>query len=294
MDIKLDNILITDDNFCKLADFGLVFDTVNTNQSKATEGDSRYLAPELLEGSFCLANDIFSLGITLLELSCNLELPANGSLWQQLRNGILPVHAMDKYQVSQELRQIISAMMDPDPAKRPSVDDLLRHPKLKHLRRQRRIGKILLKCKSMFMTIRNLIKVTFLTIIFWLYNFFKLRDNSQQQHQQQQQQHTHDTSRVYNNIAVPNIDENSDTEDVSFKTSANTSRVSKLSGDDDNNNENSITPTLNASIPRITPDHYFTNSTPLNHFSNSNRKYRKDLTRVWYEFFFNLIFNKIY
>jgi hypothetical protein len=83
------------------------------------------------------------------------------------------------------------------------------------------------------------------------------------------------------------MDENSDTEDFSFKTSLNSSRLSKLSSnaDDDNNNESNITPTLNNSIPRITPDPLFTNSTPLNHFGHahdglSNRKYRRDLTRV--------------
>lgn len=148
MDIKLDNILITDENFCKLADFGLVFDTVNTNHSKGTEGDSRYLAPELMEGNFCLANDIFSLGISLLELSCNLELPANGSLWQQLRKGILPEHAMNKYQISEELRAIIRAMMNPDPTRRPSVNELINHPKLTSLRRQRRVERFSLKCVS--------------------------------------------------------------------------------------------------------------------------------------------------
>lgn len=54
------------------------------------EGDSRYIAPELLQGIFSKAADIFSLGITILELACNLELPSNGVLWHQLRMGILP------------------------------------------------------------------------------------------------------------------------------------------------------------------------------------------------------------
>lgn len=88
LDIKLDNILITDDEVCKLADFGLVFELGTTR--KPIEGDSRYIAPELLQGHFSKSNDIFSLGITILELSCNLELPANGVLWQQLRNSIFP------------------------------------------------------------------------------------------------------------------------------------------------------------------------------------------------------------
>lgn len=54
------------------------------------EGDSRYVAPELLQGRFTKAADIFSLGITILELASKLELPKNGYLWHELRNGQLP------------------------------------------------------------------------------------------------------------------------------------------------------------------------------------------------------------
>lgn len=150
LDIKLDNILITDEKHCKLADFGLVFDTVNTNHSRGTEGDSRYLAPELMEGQFCLANDIFSLGISLLELACSLELPSNGSLWQELRNGILPDHAMNKFQLSQDLQTIIRSMMNPNPAMRPNVNELLEIPKLKQMSVQRRFEKVASKCVSTY------------------------------------------------------------------------------------------------------------------------------------------------
>lgn len=54
------------------------------------EGDSRYIAPEILSGRFTKAADIFSLGITILELAYNLELPKNGHLWHVLRSGHLP------------------------------------------------------------------------------------------------------------------------------------------------------------------------------------------------------------
>lgn len=48
------------------------------------------MAPEILQGKFSKAADIFSLGVAMLELSCYLELPHNGPLWQQLRSGVLP------------------------------------------------------------------------------------------------------------------------------------------------------------------------------------------------------------
>jgi hypothetical protein len=84
---------------------------------------------------------------------------------------------------------------------------------------------------------------------------------------------------------VQNYDEDSDDGDVSFRTSMNNSRVSKVSqADDDNNNESNVTPTLNNSIPRVTPELKIVNSTPLNHYNNqdglSSRKYRRDLTKL--------------
>lgn len=90
LDIKLENVLISDGNVCKLGDFGLVIDLNRKNLHLATEGDSRYVAPEVLNGEFTKAADIFSLGIAVLELACNLELPSNGPLWQNLRHGIFP------------------------------------------------------------------------------------------------------------------------------------------------------------------------------------------------------------
>lgn len=146
LDIKLDNILITDENRCKLADFGLVFDLSNSPRSRAIDGDSRYLAPELLQGNYGLHNDVFSLGISVLELACNLELPLHGNLWHELRTLVLPEAAMNL--LSTDLQAVIKTMMDPDPSKRPSVHQLLKHPKLKALRFQRTGSKISQKCVS--------------------------------------------------------------------------------------------------------------------------------------------------
>ena len=58
--------------------------------NEAQEGDPKYLAPELLEGRFSKAADIFSLGISLLEVACDLELPQGGEAWQQLRHREIP------------------------------------------------------------------------------------------------------------------------------------------------------------------------------------------------------------
>ncbi|ALC43421.1 Myt1, partial [Drosophila busckii] len=147
LDIKLDNVLIDDDDNCKLADFGLVIDVDKANNHQATEGDSRYMAPEILQGQFSKAADIFSLGIAMLELACCMDLPANGPLWHELRQGLLPEEFINT--ISIELQQVIKSMMSPDPRQRPTTDQLLAHPKLQQLQKQERSMvtlKLLSKC----------------------------------------------------------------------------------------------------------------------------------------------------
>ncbi|XP_065361607.1 membrane-associated tyrosine- and threonine-specific cdc2-inhibitory kinase [Calliphora vicina] len=145
LDIKLDNVLIGDDDSCKLADFGLVIDVDRANRHQATEGDSRYVAPEIMQGNFSKAADIFSLGIAMLELSCYLELPSNGPLWQQLRNAVLPEDFIKT--ISLDLQNIIKDMMTPDPRERPTVDQLLSHKKLVTMLQRRSHWELLHKVK---------------------------------------------------------------------------------------------------------------------------------------------------
>uniref|UniRef100_A0A914VD32 Membrane-associated tyrosine- and threonine-specific cdc2-inhibitory kinase n=1 Tax=Plectus sambesii TaxID=2011161 RepID=A0A914VD32_9BILA len=124
LDIKPENIFITHDNVCKLGDFGLIFDLKMGDITTAQEGDSKYLAPEMLDGRIGKPADIYSLGLTMLELACDLDLPSNGIGWQMLRNGQLPEDLMTH--LSPDLGRLIRWMMDPDPDRRPSAEQLMR------------------------------------------------------------------------------------------------------------------------------------------------------------------------
>lgn len=89
LDLKPDNILYSDQTL-KIADLGLCRLARVKRWMELDEGDSRYLAREILnynsETDLTKA-DIFSLGLSLFEGMTLVQLPNNGSFWHQLRDG---------------------------------------------------------------------------------------------------------------------------------------------------------------------------------------------------------------
>jgi len=125
LDIKPENIFIKSNQF-KLGDFGLV--SKITNHSDVEEGDSRYMSMELLSGDHddLTKSDIFSLGATIYEICLGRRLPADGQEWQNIRAGKLA----SLPNASRELDGLISEMMNPDPASRPTASALLKRSQL--------------------------------------------------------------------------------------------------------------------------------------------------------------------
>ncbi|KFM60791.1 Membrane-associated tyrosine- and threonine-specific cdc2-inhibitory kinase, partial [Stegodyphus mimosarum] len=75
-----------------------------------------------MQGIFTKAADIFSLGITILELACDLDLPQGDETWHQLRKLEIPAEFLKG--LSFELCEVIFAMMEPDYLKRPTAADI--------------------------------------------------------------------------------------------------------------------------------------------------------------------------
>ncbi|CAL1271556.1 unnamed protein product [Larinioides sclopetarius] len=136
LDIKPENIFITEDGICKLGDFGLVHD-ITKPISDACEGDPKYIAPEVMEGKFTKAADIFSLGITILEVAVDLDLPNGDETWHKLRNLQIPLSFLRG--LSFQLNQVITLMMEPNYEKRMSVDEILQLDIIKNVLKKRRI-----------------------------------------------------------------------------------------------------------------------------------------------------------
>ncbi|KAK6055808.1 kinase domain protein [Cooperia oncophora] len=88
LDVKPSNIFISSEgSSCKLGDFGLAFDLNQDSMDSAEEGDKYYMAPEILNNPPTTAADVYSLGMTLLELATSVDLDKDK---QSIRNGEIP------------------------------------------------------------------------------------------------------------------------------------------------------------------------------------------------------------
>jgi serine/threonine protein kinase len=123
LDIKPENILIDHEGTMKIADFGLTAPIAAHHD--IMEGDKIYLAPELLEDQVPTPQaDIYSLGLILLELAANIELPSQGDAWRALRSGHFEEIRFEDY-ISKDMCEMILSMLHPVPGERPLLDDII-------------------------------------------------------------------------------------------------------------------------------------------------------------------------
>lgn len=131
LDIKPSNFFVAKDRTVKLGDFGKAIH-VNAVQSvidSDVEGDTVYMAPELLQKRLSQKVDIFSLGATLLEIASSMNLPQNGVLWTKLRDGSR-IQFSPSAGRTPRLAHLINDMMAPEADMRPTIEEILIHPAL--------------------------------------------------------------------------------------------------------------------------------------------------------------------
>jgi serine/threonine protein kinase len=64
-------------------------------------------------------------------------MPSNGKLWQDLRTGASFSLAPEAPTRSPELEELVRQMMERNPAKRITIDEILKHPIVKSIHRRR-------------------------------------------------------------------------------------------------------------------------------------------------------------
>ncbi|ETB61391.1 CAMK/CAMKL protein kinase [Plasmodium yoelii 17X] len=127
-DLKLENILLDENMTCKIADFGLS-DFVNVDQNIKTEaGTKLYIAPEIIFNQTTNYSvfklDIWSLGILLFIMTQGY--PPFIDVGKDIKYFD---HATLKYSndISDDLKDLISLMLNVDPNKRPIIVEILNH-----------------------------------------------------------------------------------------------------------------------------------------------------------------------
>lgn len=124
-DIKSENILLTDDQICKLSDLGI--SRVVDEQQKTLCGTPYYVSPEIASGlDYDYNSDIWSLGVVLYEVITGMkpfDKPNPSELYASIINDDYKPLPLD---IDPKLYFLVSFMLRKNPKKRATLEDLLR------------------------------------------------------------------------------------------------------------------------------------------------------------------------
>ena len=133
-DIKPENVVFETpepDSNLKLIDFGTSKKLLDNKKLKTTMGTAYYVAPEVLNKSYDFKCDVWSCGVILYVLLCGYP-PFNGSTEQKIikriKEGKFVFPDEEWSHISNEAKDLIKLMLTRNPDKRPSVEQVLKHP----------------------------------------------------------------------------------------------------------------------------------------------------------------------
>ncbi|KLO19564.1 kinase-like protein [Schizopora paradoxa] len=149
-DLKPENVFLSGSNTVKLGDFGLSKALGQTSFANTYVGTPYYMSPELIqEKSYDTKSDIWSLGCLIYELCASKppfhEAQTHSELSMLIRNGRIPPLPKG---YSHALNQVIKAMLNLNPAMRPSAQQLLQHERIDFARKVSETEKVLTSVKA--------------------------------------------------------------------------------------------------------------------------------------------------
>ena len=112
----------------KVGDFGLAIQLEHScSKRNTTCGTSLYMAPEVYEGGAELKSDVWSLGISMIEMAEGKH-PFDGYTTDRVRSAVLNGNppSLTSSQWSSDLVNFVRKCLVKDVNKRASVDDLLK------------------------------------------------------------------------------------------------------------------------------------------------------------------------
>jgi len=129
-DLKTQNIFVASSGLLKLGDFGVAKVLNGTNVMTSTAvGTPYYLSPEICQNKrYNHKSDIWSLGCVLYEITCMKHAFDAQSLQLLIHKIVRGTFPPPPPKYSKELRNLITSMLNSDPRKRPSINELLQLP----------------------------------------------------------------------------------------------------------------------------------------------------------------------
>ena len=132
-DIKGANIMLSEDGYAKLGDFGIGIQMTDDEYRTSKKGSPHWMSPQvIMNKNYDMKTDIWSLGITCLELVEGeppfADLNPDEVMLKIANNPPKSEDIIDPKEHTDEFIDFVNLCLEINPNKRPSADILIKHP----------------------------------------------------------------------------------------------------------------------------------------------------------------------